>query len=114
MLYVWHSCIKAGHFVLYSITEYHMWKIFKVKTRLTYHIAGRFYPNLYCVLSTIVFHSSVTLYHFKRGFNVCKHLNTMCPHARPHFTCWSKVLKLIFFCHLFYNMPVKLSKFFFI
>ena len=53
-----------------------------------------------------VFHCRVTLYHFNRGFNVCKHLNTMCPDAKPHFTrvsvlkfekCWSKVLKLIFF-----------------
>ena len=36
---VWHSCIKAGHFVLHSIIEHHMCKIFEVKTRLAYHIA---------------------------------------------------------------------------
>ena len=39
ILYVWHSCIKARHFVLYSIIDYHMWKILEVKTRLAYHIA---------------------------------------------------------------------------
>ena len=34
MLYVWDSCIKAGHFALHSIIEYHMWKLL-----LVYHIA---------------------------------------------------------------------------
>ena len=36
---IWHSCIKAGHFVLHSIIAHHMWKIFEVKTRLAYRIA---------------------------------------------------------------------------
>ena len=40
MLYVWHLCIKAGHFVLHSITGYHGWKIlYVIKPGLGYHIA---------------------------------------------------------------------------
>ena len=29
MLNAQHSCIKAGHFALHSIIEYHMWEILK-------------------------------------------------------------------------------------
>ena len=52
MLYVRHSRMKAGQFVLYSIIEYHMRKILYIKTRLTYDIA--YYKNIIKSLYTFI------------------------------------------------------------
>ena len=67
MLYVWHSCIKAGHFVLHSITGYHGWKIlYVIKPGLGYHIAH--YKGIIQQLYTIIQQT------VKQEHTHCRHL----------------------------------------